>query len=528
MSQPSIDDLRTLTAIQSEIASRRAGDPLLQFEPHTGQKPLIDAVFANEHDENWLFAANRVGKSDAGAYIGAAKARFGDAAARYIGAAGSRIAIRDRATSGWVVSPDFPSSRDIVQPKYFDNGFVPPTATHKPFIPEHEIHQWRKDDQILLLKNGSIIGFKSSDSGRTKFQGTEKNWIHFDEEPPEPIYNECVIRVGQTRLVVFGTCTLLPPENQVGGVSWLFDAKIRPWQQKKATNIGIFSASIYQNPHLAPEEIARLESLYPEGSLQRRIRLNGELVAGGAGSRAYGNFDYDLHVASQPEMSYYRPLCWIWDFNVEPMMSLVGQRDGLIFRIYRVLHLAEGNLNEMCDLFKSYYPGHGAQISIYGDARGKDRSHQTKETSYALITRNMEGYPAPVRMFVPEQNPGVIARVNAVNAALVGPQKEVRVSINNEDCDELIKDLEEVKLDKNGLIKKVTNRKDPYFFRTHYSDGLGYWITYEMPVSSIAGSVPAGSRRAPPKPSYHKLGLSENRTRSVVPAPRYVKPFFTS
>ena len=84
----------------------------------------------------------------------------------------------------------------IIQPKYFDNGFVPGGASHQPFIPQREISEWRVSDQVLKLKIGSLIGFKSADSGASKFQGAEKDWIHFDEEPPKPVYEESVIRVG--------------------------------------------------------------------------------------------------------------------------------------------------------------------------------------------------------------------------------------------------------------------------------------------------------------------------------------------
>lgn len=41
----------------------------------------------------------------------------------------------------------------------------------------------------------STLGFKSFDSGRTKFQGTRRKVIHLDEEPPLDIYTECCMRI---------------------------------------------------------------------------------------------------------------------------------------------------------------------------------------------------------------------------------------------------------------------------------------------------------------------------------------------
>lgn len=44
----------------------------------------------------------------------------------------------------------------------------------------------------------SILGFKSYDQGRQKFQGTAKHVIHLDEEPPVEILSECKMRIAGT------------------------------------------------------------------------------------------------------------------------------------------------------------------------------------------------------------------------------------------------------------------------------------------------------------------------------------------
>ena len=167
--------------LYEEIVDRRRDDPLHNFGLNPGgQSKFVESVLKRNKRENWFIAANRAGKSDAGAYCGATMARFGDQSddVRAVGGKGSTITIKDRATSGWVVSLDFPSSRDIVQPKYFDNGFVPPGATHPPFIPSHEINEWRVSDSILRLKNGSIIGFKSAEvSGCGERLGTDRRRV---------------------------------------------------------------------------------------------------------------------------------------------------------------------------------------------------------------------------------------------------------------------------------------------------------------------------------------------------------------
>ncbi len=469
--------------IKRTLFDRREDDSLVSFSLFSPQTEFVKAVVLGECRENYYMGANRSGKSDAGAYAGATLARFGTGASAVNASYSNsgRVEVRDRATSGWVSALDFPTSRDTIQPKYFDNGFMPPNQTHMPFIPQHEIAQWRAGDQILKLKNGSIIGFKSADSGRSKYQGAEKDWVHLDEEHPESIYNEIVIRVGAHPLRLFTTCTLLPPEGQVGGVTWIFNEVVKPWKNGTLEGIQVFNASIYDNPHIPRDEIGRLENRYPEGSTQRRIRLNGELIPGLSGARIYAGYDGRLNTREQSEIALRRPLCWIWDFNVEPMVSLIGQRDKGTFRFFRELILEEGNIMEMCDQFKMLHPTHMAEVWLYGDASGRDRSHQTKFSSYQLIMNCMKDYPAPLRMKVPQKNPSVADRINSMNVAFKNTEGEIDLEVDPL-CVELINDFEQVISDGKQGIKKTHNKKDPYYRRTHMSDAAGYWVNFEAPI----------------------------------------------
>lgn len=457
-------------AILSELSRRNALDPLLSCKLFRAQEEFKHSVLY-EKQENYYLGANRCGKSLVGANVGATLARFGypddsPMAPRYVGSPASNVSVRDRATSGWVSALDFPTSRDTIQPKYFDNGFCPPGAA-PPFIPRHEILEWRQNDQVLRLKCGSIIGFKSADSGRSKYQGAEKDWVHLDEEHPENVYDEISIRVGKRPLNIFVTATLLPPEGTVGGITWTFPRVVEPWKQGELPHVGVFRASIYDNPHIPKAEIERLEARFPPGSTQGRIRLNGELLPGLSGARVYASFDRGLNmVRNHPEMSRRRPIIWTWDFNVEPMVSLVCQHDEPYFRVYHELVLDEGNIGEMCEAFRKLIPAHYAEIRVHGDASGHQRSAQSRQSSYTMIQNFMMDYPAPVRMHVPWDNPSVDGRIQAVNRCC-RDEAGRRLLLVHESCKELIGDLEQVVSDGRGGIKKVTNRKDSYFRRTH-------------------------------------------------------------
>lgn len=465
------------------LKQRRANDSLRNFPLHEKQRMFVESVLQRKKKENWFIAANRSGKSEAGAYVGATLARFGREDTKPSYTAGPISQVIDRSTSGWVSALDFPMSRDVIQPKYFNNGFQK-SGARPPFIPDHEVEHWNNEAQVLKLKNGSIIGFKSAEAGRRKYQGTDRDWIHLDEEHPYEIYEEIVVRVGEKPLILFCTCTILPPEGQQQTVSWVFPKIIQPWKEGKLPEHGLFGASIYDNPGIPRDEIKRLEAIYPLGSPSRRIRLDGAWMPGIGGARVYGNFDRLIHVTTKLEPINQRmPLLWTWDFNVDPMVSLIAQLRGYTYEFHKELILEDGNIADMCELFYHHFPEHGAEIWLYGDSTGEGRSNQTGNSNYWTIMNEMKQYGCPIRMKVPTENPRVPDRINAVNRLLRDEDGLVRIQVDAE-CQELITDLEGVLFDPklSGKILKIRNKKDPYFKRTHTSDAAGYLLAFEEPV----------------------------------------------
>ena len=68
------------------------------------------------------------------------------------------------------------------------------------------------DTARIRHKDGheNLIGFKSYDQGRKKFQGTSKHLIWLDEEPPADVYDECMMRLMTTNGLM--VCTFTPLE----------------------------------------------------------------------------------------------------------------------------------------------------------------------------------------------------------------------------------------------------------------------------------------------------------------------------
>lgn len=73
------------------------------------------------------------------------------------------------------------------------------------------------DTARIRHKSGgtSIIGLKSYDQGRKKFQGTAKHVCWCDEEPPADVYDEMMLRLMTTNGIMIGTFTPLSGLSEV-------------------------------------------------------------------------------------------------------------------------------------------------------------------------------------------------------------------------------------------------------------------------------------------------------------------------
>jgi len=61
----------------------------------------------------------------------------------------------------------------------------------------------------------SVLGFKSYEQGRKAFEGVEQDVILLDEEPPDDVYNECLIRIMTTGGMIMLTFTPLQGVSEV-------------------------------------------------------------------------------------------------------------------------------------------------------------------------------------------------------------------------------------------------------------------------------------------------------------------------
>lgn len=174
----------------------------------------------------------------------------------------------------WVVSLDFPSSRDVVEPMF------------RTLIGSGYLKAWHETNRIIELTNGSTISFKSVDSGWEKFQGTAKNLIAFDEEPEWNVWQECRMRVVSTKGDIIMAMTPLH------GMTWVYDEVYEPWLLGTNKDVECFVARMRDNPYIDTEEITRIEtSFYDE---EKEARLEGKFVE--FAGLIYKEFDKNVHL----------------------------------------------------------------------------------------------------------------------------------------------------------------------------------------------------------------------------------------
>lgn len=123
---------------------------------------------------------------------------------------------------------------------------------------------YSKSLHTLTLANGSFLEFMSYDQAVTKFSGTSRHFVWFDEEPPEDIFNECLLR-----LVDVGGCyyiTVTPLEE----MSWTYDRLYEPWKNKTRQTIDVFEVDTADNIHINMDVMDELLEGMSEAEIETR------------------------------------------------------------------------------------------------------------------------------------------------------------------------------------------------------------------------------------------------------------------
>lgn len=245
----------------------------------------------------WVFGGNRTGKTECGAAEAAWLLRGNHPYRKVRGA-----------VVGWAVSVSYGAGREVAQKKllsYLNSEWLASVGMLKGSRSE-------TDGGIvdyIAVKNVfgtlSYVYFKSCEAGREKFQGSSLDFVWFDEEPPEDVYEECRMRVFDRKGDIFGTMTPLK------GMTFIYD-KI----YLNSTNdpeVWCVFMEWADNPYLDREEIERLSGALGEEQLRTR-RYGGFAESGEA---VYPEFDERVHVIPPFDI----PAEWQDCLSIDPGLS---------------------------------------------------------------------------------------------------------------------------------------------------------------------------------------------------------------
>lgn len=128
---------------------------------------------------------------------------------------------------------------------------------------------YSKASRTLTLKNGSFLEFMSYEQDREKFQGTSRHFCWFDEEPPQEIYDECMMRLVDTDGSYWISMTPLIE------MSWVKDTIYDPWCEGDRS-IYVLEVNTEENPHIKLSALDRLTRNLSEE--ERKTRRSGAFI----------------------------------------------------------------------------------------------------------------------------------------------------------------------------------------------------------------------------------------------------------
>lgn len=291
------------------------------------------------------------------------------------------------------------------------------------------------------------------------------------------------------------------------------------------------NVSLYDNhlmgprlkPYIKLQQAAMAPALWP-------ILIEGKWGNATVG-HVYSCFDRLKHGAPPPlplhPMAYNPrlPILWTLDFNVGLMCSVIcqmhiqertyngqlqpipgvpvqymseymkplvdGYQDSILYILREIRMPNAGSPNVVAEFSRIYREqGWRQKVVLYGDASGSNRgqtmdSAEAARSNWAIIYRALVAANIPVEVRIQTANPGIIDRVNAVNARLGTVPNNQGLFINLKDAEYTAVDLETVDWDKKGQTKFDTSNP----LLTHLSDAVGYlcWVeqqlSYRQPVN---------------------------------------------
>ena len=354
----------------------------------------------------------------------------------------------------------------------------------------------KQNNRIRFRGNGSEIIFRTMENPE-RLRGPNLAWFALDEltYTREDAWTRLLGRLRHPQARRLCGCAVWTPK----GYDWVYQRFVEQHSQ----DYRLIQASPKENVHLPKDFYDRLKDSYAE--LFYRQEVLGEYLDVFGGNAYYAFSDENIEKAKyNPNL----PLCWTLDFNVDPMCSLICQVEEYkrtswaqaSYECRKVLHvldeiiLPNSNTIEAAEQFIQRLGSLTGQpaplkVNIYGDASGNSRTSKSGRTDYELIREFFRRFPITIDLRQNSANPIVRDRVNTVNNALCSVSKDRSVLIDPK-CRELIKDLRQVRWQRDAAGNPTGTLDKTDSQRTHLSDALSYLVTSEFGLHGRYGEMP--------------------------------------
>ncbi len=464
-----LEIVRRIREIEREQKRRRDNNRIFRYNasPPIHEKQL--AFHRCLKKNRWVFGGNRSGKTECGAVE-----------AVYIARGIHPYRENRKNTFGWVVSLTRQVQRDVAQEKilrYLNPDWIDGVTM---LSGKKDSLEYGVIDQIRVRNvfgGISVIGFKSCDQGREKFQGSSLDYVWFDEEPPRDIYDECRMRVLDRCGDIFGTMTPLK------GLTFIYDEIFL--NRGGSDEVWCEFMEWADNPYLSAKETEELSRSLSEDQLESRRYGRFKSSSG----LVYPEFDENFHVIDPFPV----PGDWQDVISIDP-----GLNNPLSAHWYAVDY--DGNVYAVAEHFEAgkdvFY--HSERIKSISDAIGWKRDGGGR--LHALIDsaanqRTLAASKSVTELFLdcgiiasPKVNKDLFAGIQRVKSYLNKDKGRAKLFIFK-NCVNLIRELKSYWWDNGDSPKKIDD---------HCLDELRYYIMTK-PVNS------------PPKPSKTEVQKDKER-----------------
>lgn len=241
---------------------------------------------------------------------------------------------------------------------------------------------WDKANFILTFKNGSTIDFVTWGMETKKLGGVKRHIVFFDEEPPQAVFNETLMR-----LMDFGGRWVIAG-SPVDGMTWSYDLLWEPSVEGRLHGIDTFQLRQQDNPYLQTDGETRNQYFIGMSEEERSIRESGEFVAKQGlvfpkFNKEIDSFVYDEMIVpprtwdwySSVDFGYNNATAWLW--------HAVGPQ-GQIFT-FGEHYASKLNVEQHCPIVKERELGWGKSPEIrVGDPNNGNAKIGNTGTSYIM------------------------------------------------------------------------------------------------------------------------------------------------